>query len=73
MSYFQASIVQFKVTNDMSDVLEQWSVTKSSLDDKVISHQEKQTTSEKPIKNVCINDYPKVVNIGPLKNCNDKN
>ena len=46
--YFQVYIDQFKVTNDQSDVSEQCSVAKTSFDDKVISHQEKQTTSAKP-------------------------
>ena len=50
MFYFQASIDQFTVTNDPSDVSEQCSVTKTSLDDKVISHQEKQTISPKLIQ-----------------------
>jgi len=44
----QASIDQFTVTNDPSDVSEQCSVTKTSLDDKVISHQETQTKTTPP-------------------------
>jgi len=39
----QASIDQFTVTNDPSDVSEQCSVTKTSLDNKQISNQERTT------------------------------
>ena len=39
---FQASIDQFTVTRDPSDVSEQCSVTKTALDDKLIEDQENQ-------------------------------